>query len=215
MPVEKPQRLQVKRSTVTKLYITGINNLDPITVFLEDLEPRKGKITVSCWGKSWTTYWGAMRDNRTVGQFFCELDTGYIIGCLEPSLRSCRFSGKALVRKARKGILKDRRRVMLGQDEARTLHEKAAGLRLAHSIKQLHITQVALMEQLFGDEWWYLAEDATEPNPDYLYLEKIIMAVQQALNQMMKRKPHLANGEPADHASGSITLPPIPANLAR
>lgn len=44
--------LQVERSTVTKLVITGAPNLDPITVFREDLAPCKGKITVSCWGKS-------------------------------------------------------------------------------------------------------------------------------------------------------------------
>lgn len=60
MPIENkpPEGLQVERSTVTKLVITGAQNLDPITVFLEDLAPCKGKITVSCWGKCWTAYWG-------------------------------------------------------------------------------------------------------------------------------------------------------------
>lgn len=43
--------LQVERSTVTKLVI-GAPSLDPITVFLEDLAPCKGKITVNCWGNS-------------------------------------------------------------------------------------------------------------------------------------------------------------------
>lgn len=72
--------LSGERSTVTKLVITGAPSLDPITVFLEDLAPRKGKITVSCWGKSWTAYWGGMWDGLSIGQFFCELNTGYIIG---------------------------------------------------------------------------------------------------------------------------------------
>lgn len=40
--------LQVERSTVTKLVITGAPNLNPITVFLEDLAPCKGKITANC-----------------------------------------------------------------------------------------------------------------------------------------------------------------------
>ena len=44
--------IQVERSTVMKLVITGVPNLYPITVFLEDLPLCKGKITVSCWGKS-------------------------------------------------------------------------------------------------------------------------------------------------------------------
>ncbi|MDK1397980.1 hypothetical protein [Pseudomonas protegens] len=44
--------LKVERSKVTKLVITGAPSLDPITVFLEDLAPCKGKITVSCYDKS-------------------------------------------------------------------------------------------------------------------------------------------------------------------
>ncbi|WP_336347785.1 hypothetical protein [Pseudomonas monsensis] len=56
MPTENKtaEPLKVERSTVAKLVITGAKNLDRITVFLEDLAPKRGKITVSCWGKSWT-----------------------------------------------------------------------------------------------------------------------------------------------------------------
>ena len=87
--------LQVERSTVTKLVITGAPSLDPITVFLEDLAPCKGKITVSCWGKSWTAYWGGMWDGLSIGQFFCELNTGYIIGYFDQAMSSRQFSAKA------------------------------------------------------------------------------------------------------------------------
>jgi len=82
MPTENKTAnpLKVERSTVTKLAITGAPSLDPITVFLEDLAPKRGKITVSCWGKSWTANWGGMWDDHTIAQFFCELITRYIIG---------------------------------------------------------------------------------------------------------------------------------------
>ena len=53
--------MKIEASKVTKLLISEVQGLDPITVFLEDYEPGKGKITVSCWGKSWTAYWGGMR----------------------------------------------------------------------------------------------------------------------------------------------------------
>ena len=89
--------LQVERSTVTKLVITGAPSLDPITVFLEDLAPCKGKITVSCWGKSWTAYWGGMWDGLSIGQFFCELNTGYIIGYFDQAMRSRQFSAKVVM----------------------------------------------------------------------------------------------------------------------
>ncbi|MCF5327420.1 hypothetical protein GIW15_25995, partial [Pseudomonas lurida] len=88
--------LQVERSTVTKLVITGAPNLEPITVFLEDLAPCKGKITVNCWGKSWTAYWGGMWEGLNIGQFFCELNTGYIIGYFDQAMRPRQFSGDAL-----------------------------------------------------------------------------------------------------------------------
>ena len=37
------------------------------------------------------------------------------------------------------------------------------------------------MTKMFDDEWWHLTNDSTEPNPDYIYLERIIGTVQQAL----------------------------------
>lgn len=72
--------MQVETSTVTKLLITGAEGLDPISVYLEDFEPCKGKITVSCYDKTWHAYWGGMWDGLTIGQFFCKLHDAYIIG---------------------------------------------------------------------------------------------------------------------------------------
>ena len=185
MPTEnKPNApLQVERSTVTKLVISGAPNLDPITVFLEDLAPCKGKITVSCWGKSWTAYWGGMWDGLSIGQFFCELNTSYIIGYFDQAMKSRQFSGEALANKAQRIVLKERRLFCYDQDEARELFDEAEDLRDSPSIDHLHGAHGELMTKLFGDEWWRLTNDSTEPNPDYIYLERIILAVQQALRQ--------------------------------
>lgn len=174
--------MKVETSTVTKLFITDVEQLDPITVFLEDLEPCKGKITVSCWGKSWTAFWGGMWDGLSVGQFFCQLNASYIIGYFDQQLRSRQFSGEALAAKARQVILKERRTFCYDRDEARELYEEADDLRYSPSIDHLHGAHSDLMEKLFGDEWWQLGNDATEPNPDYSYLERIIRAVQAALS---------------------------------
>ncbi|KOX63806.1 hypothetical protein AA303_17040 [Pseudomonas psychrophila] len=175
--------LKVERSTVTKLVITGTQNLDPITVFLEDLAPCKGKITVSCWGKSWTAYWGGMWDGLNIGQFFCELNTSYIIGYFDQAMSSRQFSGEALANKIRRLVLKERRQFCYGSDEARDRFDEAEDLRESPSIDHLHAAHSGLMTKLFGDEWWHLTNDSTEPNPDYIYLERIIGTVQQALRQ--------------------------------
>jgi hypothetical protein len=183
MPTENKvdQPLQVERSTVTKLVLTGAPNLDPITVFLEDLAPCKGKITVSCWGKSWTGYWGGMWDGLNIGQFFCKLNTGYIIGYFDQAMSPRQFSGDALASEAQRLVLKERRQFCYGADETRERFDAAEDLRDSPSIEHLHGAHSELMTKLFGDEWWHLTNDATEPNPDYAYLERIILAVQQAL----------------------------------
>lgn len=185
MPTENipAEPLKVERSTVTKLVITGAPRLDPITVFLEDLAPCKGKITVSCWGKSWTAYWGGMWDGHTVAQFFCELNTSYIIGYFDQHLNPRVFNGDALANVARRLVLKERRQFIHDAHCARELFDAAEDLRDSPSIDHLHGAHSELMTTLFGDEWWHMTSDATEPNPDWTYLERIILAVQQALRQ--------------------------------
>ncbi|MBD9443055.1 hypothetical protein [Pseudomonas sp. PDM04] len=185
MPTENKQAepLKVERSTITKLMITGAPRLDPITVFLEDLAPDRGKITVSCWGKSWTAYWGGMWEGHTIAQFFCELNTSYIIGYFDQNLRARRFSGEALANEARRLVLKERRQFIHDAYCARELFDAAEDLRDSPSIDHLHGAHSELMTTLFGDEWWHMTSGATEPNPDWTYLERIILAVQQALRQ--------------------------------
>ncbi len=190
MPTENKTAgaIKVERSTVTKLVVTGAPNLDPITVFLEDLAPCKGKITVNCWGKSWTAYWGGMWDGLNIGQFFCELDAGYIIGYFDSELSSRRFSGDALADKAKSLVLKERRQFCYGSDEARQLFDEAEDLRESMSVEYLHGVHSELMTRLFGDEWWHLTSDVTEPNPDYDYLERVILATQQAIGMDLRQE---------------------------
>lgn len=52
--------MKVTTSLVTQLKITEVPNLDPIDVMLENFEPGKGRITIRCYTKAWTSYWGGM-----------------------------------------------------------------------------------------------------------------------------------------------------------
>ena len=131
------EQLHVERLTVTKLVITGAPNLDPITVFLEDLAPCNGKITVSCSGKSWMAYWGGIWDGLSIGQFFCELNTSYIIGYFDQAMNSRQFNGEALANKVQRLVLKERRKFCYGSNEARDRFYEAEDLRES-SIDHLH-----------------------------------------------------------------------------
>ncbi len=93
-----------------------------------------------------------------------------------------------MANKAHAALLKDRRHGHLDQEEARELFDEAEDIREATSIDYLAGAHCPLMRKLFGDEWWHSADDATEPNPDYEHLERIILAVQQAPHQEESRQ---------------------------
>ena len=70
--------MNTEKSTVEKLYITGAKALDPITVYFEDIRNREGMMTIVCYGKSWTGYWGGMGDNIKVKEFIAGCHAEYI-----------------------------------------------------------------------------------------------------------------------------------------
>ena len=69
--------MRLYETSVRKLLISEIENLDPISVYLEDFSKGKGRIVIECFGKSWAAYWGAMGED-TIAQFFCSCDEHYL-----------------------------------------------------------------------------------------------------------------------------------------
>lgn len=64
---------------VTELRIPARNKLDPISVFVQDQAPGRGRIVVTCYGNAWQGFWGAMGD-RTVMEFVAKCDADYVAG---------------------------------------------------------------------------------------------------------------------------------------
>ncbi|EOK5395676.1 hypothetical protein ACM6SP_004149 [Pseudomonas aeruginosa] len=197
--------MKTETTQITKLLISDLmgepHRLDPVTVILEDTghrviqmdgkcyTTRQGKIIVECYGKSWSAYWGGMGD-RTVAQFFSDEHSEYLIGSLAPSLRGSRFSGEALVKMAKRVVLDCRRGrtanhhpYSMDKEEARKLFDRIED-ELRSVEREDHCwNHTDLLSELFSDEWWHAAGDATEPNPDYQYLQRIVLAVQAGLRQ--------------------------------
>lgn len=73
------------------LRITDIESerLDPITVVLEDVGPRRGRLTITCFNGSWCAFWGGMGD-RPVREFVRKCDVEYLVGCLARGARQTR-----------------------------------------------------------------------------------------------------------------------------
>lgn len=173
--------MKVERSQVTKLTITGAHRLDPITVFAEDIGPRQGKITIECWGKSWSAYWGGMGDS-SIAEFFRSCSTDYIANKLS-DIDANLTDETAIEEGARRQIVQLRRgellrsghrigRADITRDEARELWEEVDRA----SFGADGWAEAKLLQNIFGDEWWYRLP--TRPNPEYGYLCRIIEAVQ-------------------------------------
>lgn len=166
--------MKIESSKVEKLYITEIENLDPITVILEDLGPKRGKIIIECYGQSWSAYWDGM-GNRSITEFFCSCDKHYLAKNLS-SINSWIDDTDALTVLARKEICKKRRaREIDCWIEARDLYNSA------DCLDDGAWYNYDFMKEVFGEDW---VSDLTIPhkaNPDYEYLCRIIKTVQSAL----------------------------------
>ncbi|AIN19973.1 hypothetical protein CH54_1435 [Yersinia rochesterensis] len=66
---------------VTRIYIEGAQALDAITVLMEDMQPGVGRITIICWGKVWTSFFGGMSGD-TIRQFILRTGDDYISSSL-------------------------------------------------------------------------------------------------------------------------------------
>lgn len=76
--------VRVERSTAEVVTITGGEALDPITVYLQDFGFGRGRITIECYGKVWTTYFGAY-GNGTLAQFVGRADRYYLLNRFLPT----------------------------------------------------------------------------------------------------------------------------------
>lgn len=171
--------MKIEVTSVVKLKLTQLDRLDPIGVVLEDIEPSKGKITIDCYGKAWSAYWGGMGD-RSIAQFFVSCDNGYLAGNLS-SISNTVDDFDALTDLLRTEICRKRRSHELDSLDAREMFDDAA-----HVGDGPNETNHKLLRNLLGDEYWYSIP--TKQNPDYAYLCRIIDAVRTGLKEYLNMK---------------------------
>ncbi len=71
--------MRVIQTQVRKIRIEDLQDrrLDPVEVIVENFQEGAGKVIISCWGESWTGYWGSM--GGTLEQFFQRVSNDYLI----------------------------------------------------------------------------------------------------------------------------------------
>lgn len=114
--------MKISQSQAVKLNIEDLERLDPITVFLEDLAPSKGKITIECFGKSWSAFWPGM-GGLTIAEFFCNSHIEYIANNLAPHLEKYEPDFETFGEEIRQKICEMRRDNWVSKALARELYD--------------------------------------------------------------------------------------------
>lgn len=166
--------MKVEKSTVQKLKITEIGNLEVINVFFEDYAPYKGKVTIESVGDAWSYFWSST-GCATIKEFFATAGEDYLVGKLSIGLKPTvdDESQESLQLAAKKYILKERRRGDISELEARKKWDDM--LYLSDGIEESKNE----LYSIFGDEWWY--DIPQRPNVEYNHLLRIVKTIQQAI----------------------------------
>ncbi len=170
--------MKITESKVRKLLIEEVERLDPVTVYLEDFEPGQGKITIECFGQSWSSYWGAMR-GHTVAQFFCSCDESYLSNCLAGNLPSNTTDDEKAwefikweIDKAKQNDQLDYRGSILAMNEIERFESADEWMQSGSE----------LVQRLFGPDWRFTCLPM-KANQDYVYLCRVIDTVKSALKE--------------------------------
>jgi len=158
----------MKISSIKKIEITDIIGLDPVSVYLEDFGPRKGKITISCHDRSWNSYWGGMGD-RTIDKFFLSCDNGYLAKNLSNIKSTCN-DYESIGTKIKE---------FYGDDIDSYLEGVIDSMGNESIEWEGWLRGENVMSEVFGHDWYY--DIPQEENPEYKYLCKIIDATKGAL----------------------------------
>lgn len=171
--------MKIETTEVLSFTITEVEGLDPVRVMIENYEPGKGRITITCYGKAWTGAWFAMGGD-TVQEFIKRVSNEYLIGYFDPQLQSTvNDDNDANLAFVKGEIIKLRREQKIDGNEARGMWNEAEG---ADNVKASCCDYLVgdRLLSLFGDDPWYAGWPSV-PNHEYKYLERITNAVREAL----------------------------------
>jgi len=173
--------MKVKQSQVTKLQITDVEHLDSLHVFIEDLGPRSGKITMETSSESWSAYWGGCGSKGVIA-FFKSCNNSYLVNCFSRGISSTITDYDNLDEWFKNKICKDRRMGEYSHDKALSLWNSVE-LWCCNDESFLHSDRGReLANDIIGDDWHFDLPKCD--NGEYLYLVTIVQAMSEAFSQL-------------------------------
>ena len=101
--------MKIETKVVTSFKITEVDGLDPITVTLEPESATAGRLTVTCYDRSWVTYFGS-HGSDGLAKFVETVPTDYLVNRLA-TVEETEYvmDADALCQAAKKEVLSQRR----------------------------------------------------------------------------------------------------------
>lgn len=79
--------MRVELSKTDTMTVRDAQALDPVTVFLQDFGAGRGRITIECYGRAWSTFFGNY-GSENLRAFLINCDVGYLASRVEDGSKS-------------------------------------------------------------------------------------------------------------------------------
>jgi len=180
--------MKIDKQNITKIKLTELKALDPVTVFIEDHEAGKGELTFKCYGKSWSYYWGGMGCNSVI-EFFLSCNDDYIANCMwDHSKSQTEFDSDKLGLLVKAQIISYRRDNCIEKDFAREMFDVDSWEEYMpqHSYDDWHCPMFCDEDffKEFGESCLNNIDIPRCASSDYKYLLRIVAAIREAFVTM-------------------------------
>ena len=189
-------------SKVTKLFITQVPKIDPISVFLENFGNGQGKLTIEVFGEAWSNYWPSMGDGWTIEKFILKTDNHYLSKKLATLAALSVPDYEGFILEAKKRCISERREQLTSKDEARRIWSNIDNIEPEkHYFDQE--SNYENLREVAGDEWY--DSIPTIDSPLYNQLCLILDAIKQCLKE---RQQQQGQRQEVTVAKGTVVIGP-------
>lgn len=139
--------MKLTQSTTIKLSVSGIANVDPFSIYLEDFGPGAGKITITTAGLAVSRYWSHMGEQHNITSFFLKASSGYLLGKLIGDHPRSEVDDDKVRQAAVRQVLLLRRAGEIDKKPARELYAEV------QAMPDNWREAPELLFDVFGDDW--------------------------------------------------------------
>lgn len=177
----------VVSSQTQTVVIEGVDGLAPISVFLTDIAPEKGKVVIECGGKGWANTWSWMNGNA-IDQWFVSLSPVSVAANFDYFHRNDvdfeklpdYVKGEAEQLFAENKIDEDQFTEVMD-----IIEESSEFIKEGHGLAWCQVNS-DMIEEILGGEW--LESAPQTPNKEYAKMISIIKAAQAGVEKIIKRR---------------------------